>query len=322
MGSPKRSRSPGSGPRIDTTDAGYAVRMWSAVLRYLVTLPERSLRAASALGGGGVHEGALLLLPRFVRRSRLYEVTATNALRIATELIGGAERAVDAPHAPAVGRIAVQKATGNLVEVGSIAAFGFSPLWLLAAASDVLNGTRAYLRVLEQELRLTGVLTMDAEFASVEQLLAALEGTASGGARLIDLPPLELAELRRTLDELRSDATALPTPADLARLFEGLRAAASAEGRSLLEVSSGVGLAFLTSARRVGREEVIVPWREDWKPLHTEGFAAYASRVARPYGEAALRQFDPQRKTLTERLPTYARAGWGWLRARVPGPKT
>ena len=45
--------------------------------RYLASLPERIVRSAAALVGGTVHETAQVLLPRLVRRSRLYEATAS-----------------------------------------------------------------------------------------------------------------------------------------------------------------------------------------------------------------------------------------------------
>ena len=41
---------------------------------------------------------------------------------------------------------------GNVLELGSILAFGFSPLWILAAAADVTHGSRAYLDSLVGEL--------------------------------------------------------------------------------------------------------------------------------------------------------------------------
>ena len=74
-----------------------------------------------------------------------------------------------AVHAVALGEavIAVRKAGGNVVELGSILAFGFSPLWLLAAAADVTRGTRVYLDALVGELKAAGVLAREAEFASV-----------------------------------------------------------------------------------------------------------------------------------------------------------
>ena len=269
---------------------------------FLVSLPERLARAVAATFGGAVTEAAQLVLPRFVRRSRFYEATAKNMLRIAVELVGGVDdgRRVEGP-APGAGELAVRKTAGNVVELGSIAAFGFSPLWLLAAAADVLRGSRVYLDTLVDELKRAGVLAPEAELASLDDLLGALEGTSGGAARLIDLPPLELAELRASLDELREDATGLPAPAELSRVYEGLRRAAAQEGRSVLEVSSGMGLAFLLSAKRVGREHLVAPYREDWKPLRSEGFGAYARRVSGPYAAAATGHFDPVRTSLTER---------------------
>ena len=282
---------------------------------YLLTLPERLTRAAFAGVGGATFEAAQLVLPRFVRRSRLYEATAKNALRIAIEFIGDVKAA---PSAEAeelgAGRVAAKKAVGNVVEVGSIVAFGFSPLWLLAGAADIMSGSRVYLRTLEAELVKAGILPPDVHFNSLDQLIGSFEGGAGTTARLIDLPPLELAELKRSLSELRAAATSLPTPSEMAALLAGLRRTAAAERRPLLEVSSGVGLAFLASAKTVGRVHLAVPYHEDWQPLRNEGFAAYSTRVSRPYRAAVGGHFRPSRETLTERVVGYGRRTVSWLR--------
>jgi hypothetical protein len=272
-------------------------------IAFLLSLPERAVRSIFALAGGGVHETAELVLPRLVRRSRLYEATAKNLLRVSIELVGGVEVAAGAAdeYEPNAKRLAVRKTAGNAVELGSIAAFGFSPLWLLAAGADVTHGTRVYLDALVRELKVVGVLADEARLGSVDDLLAALEGGSGTAARLIDIPPLELAALRRSLADLRADASGLPSPAEMASLFDGLRATAVSERRSLLEVSTGVGIAFFNSARHIGRQHLLDPYGEDLKPLRDEGFGAYAARVARPYGSAVARQFDPERPSLTER---------------------
>ena len=270
--------------------------------RFIVSLPERLLRAGAAVLGGTLHETAQVVLPRFVRRSRLYEATATNALRITIELVGGVADARPPGATPGAGEIAVRKAAGNVVELGSIAAFGFSPLWLLAAAADVLHGSRVYLDALVNELKRAAVLEPGASIDSVDELLGALERTSGRAAGLIDVPPIELAELRTSLEELRTDAKAIPTPAELAGLYRGLRLASEAERRPLLEVSAGMGLAFLLSARNVARSHLVVPYREDWRPLRREGFAAYAARVSGPYRRAIAGHFDPERRSYTERL--------------------
>jgi hypothetical protein len=271
--------------------------------RYLASIPERIVRAAAAVVGGAVHETGTLVLPRLIRRSRLYEATAKNLLRVLIEGIGGVEGASTVePQAPSAGELAKRKGAGNVVELGSIAAFGFSPLWLLAAASDLLRGSRVYLNTLVAELKWTGVLAEEAEFASVDELLGALERGTGRTARLIDIPPLELAELRTSIEELRADVDSLPSQDELAAAYRSLVKTAERERRPLLEISTGVGLAFLTSARSVGSEHVVAPYREEWKPMRREGFGAYARRVSGPYARAVVSNFDRRTPTWTERL--------------------
>ena len=250
--------------------------------------------------GGVIHESFQVLLPRFVRSSRLYEATAKNALRIAVEAVGRVEPA-ETPDVSAQ-EITKRKAAGNVVELGSIAAFGFSPLWLLAAASDAVHGSRVYLAAFVDELKRAGVLAEERQIGSVDDLLAALESASGRTAGLIDIPPLELAELRSTLGEFRTDASGLPGPKELSSLYEGLRQEAARERGSLLEVSVGMGMAFLLSAKSVTNTHLAIPYREDWAPLRREGFAAYARRVGAPYARAVGGHFDPERPSWTERL--------------------
>jgi hypothetical protein len=269
--------------------------------RFAISVPERLVRSLVAVLAGAIHESAQFLLPRFVRRSRFYEATAKNLLRISIELVGGVEAATSAEPAPPPKELAMRKGAGNVVELGSIAAFGFSPLWLLAGASDVARGSRVYLEALTDELKAAAVLSEEAHFGSVDELLGAFEGGSGTAARLIDIPPLELAGLRTSLAELRDHADGLPSPDELAALYRGLREEARREERSLLEVSQGIGMAFLLSAGKVSREHVVVPYREDWKPLRDEGFGAYARRVSAPYGRAVGSHLDAARDTWTER---------------------
>jgi hypothetical protein len=273
-------------------------------------MPERALRVGAAGIGGSLHETFELALPRFVRRSRFYEATAKNLLRVMIELVGGVEGSPTVEDGPSPGEIAKRKGAGNVVELGSIAAFGFSPLWLLAAASDVTRGSRVYLTTLMEELKAAGVIAEDVDSGSVDELLGVLERTSGGTARLIDIPPLELKELRASLAELRSHADSLPSADELAALFAALRRTAAAENRSLLEVSSGVGLAFLTSAKKVSGRHVVAPYREDWRPVRDEGLGAFARRVGRPYRRAISRHLDAHKPSRTERLLDRFQA-WG-----------
>jgi hypothetical protein len=288
-----------------------ARRRW----RFYASLPERGVRAGAAGLGGAVHETFELALPRFVRRSRFYEATAKNLLRVAIELVGDVQRPPAGDAEPSARELAKRKGAGNIVELGSIAAFGFSPLWLLAAASDLTRGSRVYLDALTRELKAAGVLAEEVDAGSVDELLGVLERTSGDAARLIDVPPLELRELHASVAELRAQGDSLPSSDELAALYAALRRTAEAENKTLLEVSSGVGLAFLTSARKVSDAHVVAPYRQDWQPLRDEGFGAYAQRVATPYREAVARHFQPHQRTKTERLLEHF-AAWRGRRRR------
>ncbi|MDF3015339.1 MAG: hypothetical protein K0R44_564 [Thermomicrobiales bacterium] len=125
--------------------------------RYLVSLPERMTRAAIAIVGGAVYETSNIALPRALRESKLYQVTIDRLLRILIEGVGDV-RDVYRDEVTPVQELAARKFTGNVLEVASIFAVGFSPLWVLAAASDVMGGSKAYLRALVEELEAAGHL--------------------------------------------------------------------------------------------------------------------------------------------------------------------
>src|SRR5215208_6895745 len=144
---------------------------------YLASLPERTARAGAALTGGLVYETDEVLLPLAVRRSGFYQAVVGRLLRITIELVGGVEGVFPTEEMQAR-ELLVRKTAGNVVEISSFLAVGWSPVWLLAGASDLIGGSKAYLRVLVTELKDTGVLTAEEDVASFDELLTALEGTS------------------------------------------------------------------------------------------------------------------------------------------------
>ena len=199
--------------------------------------------------------------------------------------------------------IAKRKGAGNVVELGSIAAFGFSPLWLLAAASDLTRGSRVYLKALEQELKAAGVIAEDVDAGSVDELLGVLERTSGGTARLIDIPPLELEGMRDSLAELRSHTDSLPSADELAGLYAALRRTAADEDRSLLEVSyrSGVGVSQRgpKGLRRAHRRALSV---RTGSPCATKALPPMPAGSAGLIVALSRRHFAAEHPSRTERL--------------------
>src|SRR3712207_5964910 len=129
---------------------------------YLVSLPERTARAGAALTGGLAYEASEVMLPLAVRRSKLYQAIVGRLLRIMIELVGGVEGVYPAQEMP-VRELLARKTAGNVVELSSFLAVGWSPVWLLAGASDLGGGTEVYLPTLGTAVRDAGVLAADAE---------------------------------------------------------------------------------------------------------------------------------------------------------------
>lgn len=171
-------------------------------LAFVLSLPERTVRAAAAGIGGLLYEATQVLLPGWLRRSRLYRAIIAGTLRIAIELVGGATGVLP-PDDVTAQELAMRKAAGTGIELAGLMAIGWSPLRLFAATADLTGGTRTYLRALVSEFRCDGLLPEDADFASVEELLDTLEGTSSRVAESLDVPPLNVDDMRTSWQDLR-----------------------------------------------------------------------------------------------------------------------
>jgi hypothetical protein len=268
---------------------------------YLASLPERTARAGAALAGGLVYETGEVLLPLAVRRSKLYQAIIGRLLRITIELVGGVEGVYPAREMP-VRELLVRKTAGNVVELGSIVAVGWSPLWLLAGASDLVGGTKVYLRALVTELRDAGVLAADADVASFEELLTTLEGTSGVLADAVDVPPLNVPSVRASWQELRRQAADLPDAAALETIFAELQLAARQEDRSMLEISSIVALGAVHAGVKLGNVHIFDYYRHALRTIVDEGLLSFLRRISSPYLTRAGAHFDPRSSTYSERL--------------------
>ncbi len=269
--------------------------------RYLISLPERMVRAVAASMGGLIYEATEVLLPGWLRRSRLYRAIVAAFLRIVVELVGGVTGVLP-PDDVGVEELAVRKTAGSVIELASFLAVGWSPLWLLAATADLTGGTRTYLRALVSELQRDGVLPEDAEFTSVEELLNSLEGTSGLMAETVDVPPLNVRDMRSSWQALQQNVAELPDASRLASIYAQLQRVAKQEGRSLRSVSSLIAAGAVRAGVQMGHTYIFDYYHDTLRTIIKEGLPAYTQRVAKPYLTAAAGHFDPQRTTYTERL--------------------
>jgi hypothetical protein len=222
-------------------------------------------------------------------------------LRIIIELVGGVEGVYPAQEMP-VQELLVRKTVGNVVELSSFVAVGWSPVWLLAGASDLVGGTKVYLRTLVGELRGAGVLAPDANVASFEELLTVLEGASGALADTVDVPPLNVSSLRTSWHELQRQVADLPDAATLEKIFAELQLAARQEDRSILEISSMVALGAVRSGVSLGNVHIFEYYRRALRTILEEGLLSYLRRTSTPYLRRAASHFDPRSSTYSERL--------------------
>jgi hypothetical protein len=268
---------------------------------YLASLPERTARAGAALAGGLVYEASEVVLPAAVRRSRSYQAIVGRLLRIVIEGVGGVEGVYPAEEMP-VRELLVRKTAGNVVELSSFLAVGWSPVWLLAGASDLVGGTKVYLRALVTELREAGVLAPDTSVTSFEELLTTLEDTSGLLADTVDVPPLNITNLRTSWQELQRQAADLPDAAALETIFAGLQLAAQQEDRSILEISSMVALGAVRTGVKLGNVHIFDYYRHALRTIVEEGLPSFLRRTSTPYLARAGSHFDPRSSTYSERL--------------------
>src|ERR1700694_5923527 len=96
------------------------------IREYLLSFPERLIRAALGLGAGVAREVGEVALPDGIRHSQLYQNLVHATLRFLIENVGGAEGVYGDEGALPEDFLA-RRTAGNAVEVLGIVAFRASP---------------------------------------------------------------------------------------------------------------------------------------------------------------------------------------------------
>lgn len=295
-----------------------------AVRAYLLSVPERLVRAAVGLGAGMAREVGELALPVSVRRSQLYQNIVDSTLRFLIEQVGGVEAlSSDAGSIP--DDFLARRTAGNVVEALGIVAFRASPVWVLAALADVCGTGRVLIPEIADALKAQGLLEKDAQFTSVDEMLDGLERTSTRLAATFNTPPLDVAALRQDWIGIRDAArslqpASLPSREAIAGVWNQLKAESARQNRSVFETSSMMALSAarsvpdgvrwlsasaLVGATRTGQvfaAALLDHYRQTLNEIRATGYVAYAHQQLRPYLTAAVNQFSPKRRSLTERL--------------------
>jgi hypothetical protein len=295
-----------------------------SVKTYLLSFPERVIRATLGLGAGVTREVGEVALPDAVRHSQLYQNLVETTLRFLIEQVGGVDGVYGAEETLPDNFLA-RRTAGNAVEVLGIVAFRASPVWVLAALADLCGMGRHMIPEIAEALKTQGLLDKDTTFSSLDQMLDGLEGTSSRLAATINTPPLDVTGLRQEWEALRKEARnlkpgSLPSPATISNLWAQLKTESARQDRSIFETSSMMavsavralpdGLRWLSASAGVSAKQtghivaaaLLDHYTQTLSEIQQVGYVAYARRQFQPYVRAAVGQFSPKRQTLTQRL--------------------
>lgn len=291
---------------------------------YALSLPERAVRSLSALSGGMLREVSQLVLPDEIREAAIYRATAGVGLRFLIEQVGDVT-GIYSPQDPVARKFVYRYATGASIEMLSIATIFLSPVWVLAALGDATRVGQTLFSEIGDALKAEGLLDPDVQFETMAQLLDGMERTSTHLALTVNMPPLDVAGLRREWEQFRENlasfpAAHLPAAADVERAWKDLQATSRDLNRSVFSVSSAIGISALASVpsqlQWLSRSAVVAArtagmvvggaflehYAAASQDLSKTGLAAYAARHSRPYLVAAIRNFLPEKKSWIERV--------------------
>jgi hypothetical protein len=295
---------------------------------FLLSLPERGLRSATALAGGLLREVGDVAIPKTIRRSQLYRNIVEATLQFLIEQVGQVKGVY--PDGEKLSRdFLVRRTAGNGIEWIGILTFHASPVWVLAALADASGAGRFLVREISASLKTEGLLDQKAEFNSVDEMLVGLEASASRLAGTVNTPPLDVKTLRKEWNALRGDLAKipprqLPGTQALGDLWKEIKQESRRQERSVFQISSLMALSAMKSvpekarwlsasarsaARKTGNAVAAIlleDYRTSLKQIRETGYARYAFQQSRPYLSAAVSQFSRRHKSLTERLISLA----------------
>lgn len=268
---------------------------------YLASLPERLFLSALTTTGGLLFETSRLVLPKTIRQTKIYQATIERLFRIVIEFFGGVEGVFEADEVEGKSLL-YRKTTGNVAELAGLVSLGYSPIWILAVTSDVLGGGRVVLHELVGELKRDGVVDVNKDFDSTEELLRYLEKNSGNLADLIDLPPLTIQDMRATFNKIKSGALDIPTKKEVDQSYRTLVQVSTQEKKTLLQVSALIAGGLKRVGLNLGQKYFVQSYVDTFSEISRIGWWTYLHRTFRPYLQAIGKQFSPQKESLTQKI--------------------
>jgi hypothetical protein len=264
------------------------------------------------------------VLPSSFRKTKLYRSLVEVTLRFIAEQLGQVQRPDDQlPELPS--DFVLRRGAGNGIEVAGVLLFRFSPVWILAALSDVSSTSRILVREISGALVEKGLLEGNVDFTTIDQILDGLEKTSGRLADNLNMPPFEIETLRREWRMLKREAGTIapkqmPSTQELAHSWQALKEEAARQDCSVFELSTLMALSAVTqfparalwlsqcattAAGKTGMlfaRTLLENYTTTLEAIREAGYLHYWARQLKPYLSAAARNFSPSQTSYTERF--------------------
>jgi hypothetical protein len=288
---------------------------------YTLSLPERLARSLTAALGGATKILTDTLIPEPLRKTSTFTALVGNAQRFIIEQVAevqgvyAKEDTTDLPD-----NYIPRKIAGNVMEAAGMFSVHLSPLWVFAIATDVAEGSKAYLNRLVGELKENNVISQETDVKELDELLEAIGQAGKQSAKVFDAPPVNLDQIK----ELRRQIThgyknVFKEAGDLVpridTLWGKMESLAKRDG---VAVESIVGLMTLDLNRVAGKalgaafavgnvttdlleEAVFRSYGETIDRIQRVGAVACIEEATRPFVEAIAAHMSADKQTWTER---------------------
>lgn len=286
-------------------------------LLFGLSLPERLLRTVVGVSAGTVRDAARFLVPQAFQNSVTYQVAIRNSLNFLTEGVGGFES--ESGEQGAAAEYLARKTVGNFIELAGLTLLPVSPLWLLAAISDIAHGSSTYVRELAAELQTQGIIDDTSTIHSIDDLLKAIRTSSSKISTVFDQPPFSVAELQDVINETRASVTTadlrkLLPESEVRRYWDELKQSARQQDSSLWQISTAVAMSTyrrlgmtaqgavtgVNVAQRLIGRNLLDQFRQSLQTINKEGLLTIIQDAYEPYVSRVWDNFQLDRKSWTE----------------------
>lgn len=290
--------------------------------KYILSLPERLVRSLASILTGFTSMGSQLLLPKGFRKSATYRVTFGMLQQFMMETIAEVELDENNKEIEVKESYAKRKAVGSMVEGVSLLSFHFSPVWLLAIASDLSGGSKVYLNQLVDNFKEHKIIDQDRSIDNVSQLLDGVSKSTKLGMDNIDTPPITAesyeafkASSKLSLQENQQQLKAVF--GDLEDIYRQMLAASKDRNVDLNRLSGSLAMNLMLSTAQKGidiskistltsvdfiKAHVIRSYQESIDQLNEQGKLAYIKNHMTPFLETIPKHFDFDKDTTTSWL--------------------